>query len=73
MLRTYRVSTYGKWEVERVQLVINLLSDAKINTKVTEAQINEALFTTVISAMINVALTYVNKNYKMDSVTIQQN
>lgn len=57
----FKVSTFGKWERQRQELVKSLLSDKDIAPKVSEQTIHEALLCEVNTSMFEVAFDFVKK------------
>jgi hypothetical protein len=59
----YIVTTFGKWEEQRKQLVAELLSNAEIAAKINKEKIEQVLFDDVNSAMVEMAYSYSRANY----------
>ena len=62
--RIVMVTTFGKWERQRIELVRDLLSDPTIATQTTIDVINNALFDPVNAVMYETGRGYVNEQMK---------
>jgi hypothetical protein len=62
LMGQFIVSTFGKWESQRKELIKDLLADPNIYTKTSEFAINTALLNPVHSAMYELALNYIREH-----------
>jgi len=60
----YIVTTFGKWEEQRKQLVAELLSNADIAALTTKERIEQALFDDVNSVMVEIVYAHSRVNYQ---------
>ncbi len=60
----YIVTTFGKWEEQRKQLVAELLSNAGIAALTTKERIEQALFDDVNSVMVEIVYAHSRVNYQ---------
>ncbi|KTD22754.1 Uncharacterised protein [Legionella lansingensis] len=64
----FKVSTFGKWESQRKQLVQDLLADKQLG-ELNEKQVDDVLLNDVNSAMVTAAFAYI-KEEKQKSTSI---